>query len=298
MSSQKELISMRPGDVLRYQRELKGLTLERAAAESRIKPTVLEAIEAGETDHIPSVYLKGHIRNYARFLGVDPSDIEEQIHEVSGADPEVRSVFGSNPARNRTERWLKISGYLAASVMIATLAWQFTSEAVRFSQGETHLNPTASVDEEPGASTEDVTEPGARNGRTHLNASIASVEVLKKRAEAVGNHAAEDAWAAIDNPVVEAGQHLLKLTTSADTWVEIYGANEELIEMDLVRAGESREYRDDGPFRLMIGRASAVVLSLDGKAVDLGPHTRGNVANLTLAEELHAEVEVEASPTQ
>ena len=55
MSSQKELIPMRPGDVLRYQRELKGLTLERAAAESRIKPTVLEAIEAGETDHIPSV---------------------------------------------------------------------------------------------------------------------------------------------------------------------------------------------------------------------------------------------------
>jgi len=32
----------------------------------------------------------------------------------------------------------------------------------------------------------------------------------------------------------------------------------------------------------MIGRASAVVLNLDGTTVDLGPHTRGNVARITL----------------
>jgi hypothetical protein len=32
----------------------------------------------------------------------------------------------------------------------------------------------------------------------------------------------------------------------------------------------------------MIGRASAVVLNLDGNTVDLGPHTRGNVARMTL----------------
>jgi len=54
--------------------------------------------------------------------------------------------------------------------------------------------------------------------------------------------------------------------------------------MDLIRAGNSREYRGPGPFRVMIGRASAVVMSLDGESVDLAPHTRGNVATLVLAE--------------
>jgi hypothetical protein len=38
----------------------------------------------------------------------------------------------------------------------------------------------------------------------------------------------------------------------------------------------------------MIGRASAVVLSMDGEAVDLGPHTRGNVARLVLGDEARA----------
>ena len=53
--------------------------------------------------------------------------------------------------------------------------------------------------------------------------------------------------------------------------------------MDLIRAGNSRAYNGPGPFRVMIGRASAVVMSLDGEPVDLGPHTRGNVASLVLA---------------
>jgi hypothetical protein len=34
----------------------------------------------------------------------------------------------------------------------------------------------------------------------------------------------------------------------------------------------------------MIGRASAVVMHLDGEAVDLASHAEGDVANLVLAE--------------
>ena len=39
----------------------------------------------------------------------------------------------------------------------------------------------------------------------------------------------------------------------------------------------------------MIGRASAVELVLNGEPVDLGPHTRGNVARMTLGSSLAAE---------
>lgn len=283
MSSQKELIPMRPGDILRYEREQKGLSLERAGRESRVKPSVIEAIESGEANHIPSVYLKGYIRNYARYLGLDPEDFEAHLSEVKGAEPEVRSVFISGPPTSRVEKWIKVSSYLAASLLIATLAWQFTHQAVRFSQGETPLttvdNTTAGAEPVRESETQ-----AAGNGRTHLNASIASVEVLQQRNESAGRHAAEDAWAAIDNPIVADGLHVLRLSTSADTWVEIFGADDEQLEMDLLRGGSSREYRGTGPFRVMIGRASAVEVVFDGRTVDLAPHTRGDVANLTLAQ--------------
>jgi hypothetical protein len=86
----------------------------------------------------------------------------------------------------------------------------------------------------------------------------------------------------------QAGARRLAITTSADTWIEIHDGEGGQLELDLIRAGSQREYHGSGPFRVMIGRASAVVLSLDGEAVDLGPYTRGNVARLTLGDEARA----------
>jgi cytoskeleton protein RodZ len=276
MSKQPELIPTPPQDILRYERRQKGVTLERAARECRIAPAILEAIESGETRHIPLVYLKGHIRNYARYLGLDPGDFEELLQEVEGASPAVRPVFNVRARQGNAEKWIKVSSYLAASFVIAALAWQFTHQAVRLTQGETEL-----ASKEPGP-----TEPAdtAQAGQGHLAASIAPVEALGRREDAASQHAAEDAWAALAQPPVAGGQRELSLETSADTWVEIYGADGRQLEMDLVRAGNSRSYRDAGPFRVMIGRASAVVMHLDGEAVDLASHAEGDVANLVLAE--------------
>jgi cytoskeleton protein RodZ len=287
MSSQKELIPMRPGDLLRYERKQKGMTLELVSRQSRIAPSVLEAIESGETEEIPSVYLKGYIRNYARFLGVNLSGIENHMEHVKGAEPEVRTVFTVNTNRSKAEKWLKASSYMAASALIATLAWQFTHQAVRFSQGDSQLtSATAAPVESSGVQGQESAE-GLRPANTHLNASIASMELIGTDRELAGDSPAEQAWAAISGNADPAGEsspalHQLTITTSADTWVEISDAAGEQLELDLIRAGRSRNYQGQAPFDVMIGRASAVALSMDGTDVNLGPHTRGNVARMTL----------------
>ncbi len=279
MTNQKELIPMQPGDILRFEREQQGITLERASARSRIRLSVIEAIESGQTNDIPSVYLRGYIRNYARYLGVDPADIEDHMHNVRGAEPDVQTVFTVKTRRDQTEKWIKVSSYLAASALIAVLAWQFTHEAVRFSQGESQLT-SAETAAAPASTVS--TEPSGRPANTHLSASIASVEVLQRSAAAT---AAERQPA---GPAAASDGHLLTMSSSADTWVEIVDADGSQLEMDLLRAGTSRSYSGTGPFRIMIGRASAVELSMDGRLVDLGPHTRGNVAHLTLGGQVMA----------
>jgi cytoskeleton protein RodZ len=295
MNNQKELIPMQPGDLLRYQREQAGLTLERVSQLARIKPSVLQAIESGETDEIPTVYLRGYIRAYAKALGVDPSDIEEQMAHVKGSDPVVQSVLSVRSSRGRTEKWLKASSYLAASAVIAALAWQFTHEAVRFSQGDSQLTtmeaaPAVSGDSSQGERVAQPRPPG-----THLSASIASVEVMQQRGARGSASAAEQAWAAISEQdgtveeVVESGLHRLTVKTSADSWVEIFAGQGAQLELDLIRAGQERTYSGSAPFQVMLGRASAVELTLDGDSVDLAPHTRGNVARLTLGAEVTAD---------
>jgi len=293
MTIQKELIPMLPGDLLRHEREQQGLSIEKASAQSRIRLAVINSIESGETSDIPSVYLRGYIRNYARFLGMDPADVEGHMHNVQGAEPEVRTVFTVNTNRGRAEKWLKTSSYLAASALIAALAWQFTHEAVRFSQGESRLNSVNNKAVMPVDGGTTAAEPDRRPANTHLSASIASVEVLNQGSKAGGNSVAEQAWAAIGGQteagVTAVGQHRLAVMTSADTWVEIIDADGQQLEMDLIRAGTTRDYSGQGPFRIMIGRASAIELTMDGQVVDLGPHTRGNVARMTLGAALAAD---------
>lgn len=277
---------MQPGDILRYEREQKGLTIEAVAEQSGIRLSVLNAIETSETGDIPLVYLRGYIRNYARFLGVASPEFESKLENVQGSDPAVRTVFTAAATRSNTEKWLKASSYLAASALIATLAWQFTHEAVRFSQGDAQLTSSTSG---PAVSGESALPEGVRETRqanTHVNASIASVEMLSKRGALAGDSPAEEAWAAISGTPGEIAAdspfHSLSITTSADTWVEISDAAGVQLELDLIRAGSSREYNGQPPFDVMIGRASAVELGMDGDNVDLGPYTRGNVARMTL----------------
>lgn len=289
--TQTELIPRNVGDLLRSAREQSGMSLEQAAAGARLNPSVLEAIESGQTDRIPSVYLRGHVRSYARYLGVDAAEVEESLQHVKGTEPAVQSVFAVAPPRSRSEKWLKVSSYVAASALIATLAWQFTHQAVRFSQGDAGAaTESAAAAPRSADSAVETRQPG-----THLSASIASMEVLDTRTDAADSAAAvEPASPASDAAATEApplaeGAHLLLLETSADTWVEILDAEGRQLELDLVRAGSRREYRGAVPFEVMLGRASAVLLSLDGEAVDLVPHTRGNVARLAVGATLAAD---------
>jgi cytoskeleton protein RodZ len=300
MSNQRELIPKLPGDILRHHRERQGLTLEQAAEQCRIKVSTLAAIERGETAGIPSVYLRGYIRNYARVLGIKPAEVEEHMIHVQGAEPAVQSVFGVQATRGRGEKWLKASSYLAASVLIAALAWQFTHEAVRFSQGESQLLPATAMSKSGGAPAGTGPESAAPAAGTHLSASIASVELLRQRSELGGRTTAEQAWDAIESrgepAPPAAGAHHLELSASGDSWVEITGGDGLQLEQDLIRAGSTRVYDDSGPFDVVIGRASSVLLTLDGESVDLGPHSEGGVARLTLGAEPLADAGAPTAP--
>ncbi len=66
----------RLGEILRQQRESKGITLEQAAEDTRIREKFLAALESGDHHALPgAVYTKGFLRNYAEYLDLDSSDL-------------------------------------------------------------------------------------------------------------------------------------------------------------------------------------------------------------------------------
>lgn len=60
------------GDVLRRRREQKGLSIEDAHRDTRISVPMIRALEEDDHDVFDSeVYLKGFLRQYAAYLGLD-----------------------------------------------------------------------------------------------------------------------------------------------------------------------------------------------------------------------------------
>jgi cytoskeletal protein RodZ len=67
------------GHILREARDTKGLTLSEVQEQTRISQRYLEALEVGDYDLLPSpVHVRGFLRNYARFLNLDPEPLLER----------------------------------------------------------------------------------------------------------------------------------------------------------------------------------------------------------------------------
>jgi cytoskeletal protein RodZ len=74
------------GNLLREAREAKGLTLAEVQDETRISRKFLDALENGQFESLPtSVHVRGYLRNYARFLNLDPEPLLER-YELSRAN--------------------------------------------------------------------------------------------------------------------------------------------------------------------------------------------------------------------
>jgi cytoskeleton protein RodZ len=270
---QQELIPLVVGEFLQHHRLKKNLTLAAVAEAIKLDEKLLSDIEHDAAAHIALVYRKGYIEAYAKFLQIPLDEIPALSDPDSEKQPAVRNIFAIPPSRNPMDKWLRATSYVLASLLIGTLAWQFTHEAVRLSQGGSQLPRNNSE-------AQRVNEP--------VNASIAPLRALHS-SQADGMDTAEQAWTAITQPVLSDGQSKLQITVSADSWIEITDADGVELEMDLLRGGSEKSYTGKRPFRILFGRASAIHLSMDDVPVDLTAHTTDDVAQLIWPQESTAE---------
>lgn len=76
------------GLILQEARETKGLTLEEVQEETRINASYLGALENGDYNALPSpVHVRGFLRNYARFLDLDPEPLLERYKQIGSHQP-------------------------------------------------------------------------------------------------------------------------------------------------------------------------------------------------------------------
>ena len=79
------------GHILREARETKGYTLREVQDKTRISSRFLEALETGDFDRLPTpTHVRGFLRNYSRFLGLDPEPLLERYELGQSQRPKRR----------------------------------------------------------------------------------------------------------------------------------------------------------------------------------------------------------------
>ena len=137
------------GSSLRLAREAQGLTLADAEKATRVRARYLRALEDGQLDQLPGgSYPRVFLRDYASFLGLDPTLLLERLPEP---EPEISPQPVGSPLRPLPWR-----GAVATALVLGCAAaasfWALSSQG--------HAGP-ASAQAAPAAPAPHATKPAA-----------------------------------------------------------------------------------------------------------------------------------------
>jgi cytoskeletal protein RodZ len=115
------------GERLKAAREEKKLSLEDIAAQTRIPQRHLESIETADWEKLPApTYTIGFAKSYASSVGLDRSEIGDQLREEMGGQRFVSSqsevIEAADPARTMPI-WLVLGAIVAVILIIVVMSW-------------------------------------------------------------------------------------------------------------------------------------------------------------------------------
>jgi cytoskeleton protein RodZ len=257
-----------PGSKLKAERERRGLSAQKAADEMHLDRWVIDALEADDYQRIgPTVYAKGHLKKYAALLGLPTTEI------LAGFESRTPSRAESSPAaagpsmllRTRDDSpssgrlsLIQIGAGIAVALLLGILWWRPWHPRVK---APIASPPVAMVHAAPADKPAD---PGIVSSAT---AAPVAAEPPPAAADP-GTAAGTDAPAA---PVPGAGHARLRLSFSADSWVDIHDASGKRTFAGNGLANSVKTISGAAPLRVYLGMGSGVQLEINDRAVAIGP---------------------------
>ena len=276
------------GARLREAREAQGLAIDDVAQQLKFAPRQIESLEEERFDRLPGPTIaRGMVRNYARLLKLDPEPLVGRMPAQGDKTPDPgriadrfrQEVPFSDGGRRSTLLYAGFSIGLLILVGAVAYQWQREDAEPQFVAPAREEPPPAAPAEAAAAPAPQPAPQPAPVAQAPPVPSPAVVQPAPPPRPAVVQEKKPE-------PVAEkqlaAGAHRLVLRCAEEAWLEVKDGSGRTVVAGLYPAGSERVVRGDAPFELVIGNAASVRVTYDGKPVDLRPHTRVEVARLTL----------------
>ncbi|MEU1731136.1 RodZ domain-containing protein [Streptosporangium sp. NPDC020145] len=238
------------GSGLAQARRSAGLTVAELSAHTRIREALIHAIERDDFSQCGGdFYARGHVRNMAKALGLDPEAVVHEYDELHGGVPlpvRAASVFQADTPikirESRSPNWTMAMGVALAIVVV------FGVVKTMGGRGETptaEVRPAVPAHSEAGRAFD---TPGPTRRPNSLAAGTVS------------------------GPVV------LKISAKRSSWLDVKDVSGKKLFSGTLEAGKTSVWRAEKGMKVTFSDGGAVSLQLNGK--DLGaPGRRGQVVN-------------------
>ena len=262
-----EKSSLTFGEELRRERIIRDVSLEEISAATKISIRLLTALESSDVSRLPApVYSRGFIRAYAKYLGLDPDEmINAYLADV--APEKKREVGDSHKGRLRSRflRGRRAAGTIVVSVTGILLVLGLIVKPQRRPAASEPVAPrelapvsfrNVAVSPGPGPSVQPESAPSPLP-----SASASASENPGDTANGL-----EPASAREDTTASGGGVKMV-LEFQQDSWTQVYADGRNIFS-GLIKKGTRREFAARQGFRLTLGNAGGVRVTVDGRALE------------------------------
>jgi cytoskeletal protein RodZ len=227
------------GSMITQARKSAGLSIDDLSASTNIRSSLLREMESDSFHNCGGeTYARGHIRNIATKLGVDPLIFiaafeEEQMH----TDRSMKDLLVENSVMRQPEEARKVSWKVLATISVASLFVVGLAQII--------ISNTATVE---------------------IPAPIASTtpsESASPSTEATEPTPTEEATVSTGT-----GVQLIISATRAKSWLFVSDASGRTLFSGQVSQGSTKTFSTDVSLNVKIGNAGGVDLTVNGKKVD------------------------------
>lgn len=241
-----------PGELLRVERERRGMSVQQAADELHLDARLVGAIESNNFLALGApVYAKGHLRKYASLLGLSPDVVIEHYLTLTDVPP-VPTVMPLTASPPRERISLRVPGWIAAILIIGAAAWWLAAWL---------LDRRGSS--EPAAASGNVAMPVAVEPAPAPDTSAPDTSGTRQAQPPSGQPPAQPETTA----AAATDALTMQLQFAAASWAEVYDASDKRLMFDIGRPGQTRSVSGVPPLTVNLGLASAVSMTVNDRPV-------------------------------
>lgn len=261
-----------PGAMLRMAREARGTSIVEVAAALKMSPRQIEAMEGEDFSRLSgATFIRGFIRNYARMLKIDAAPVLAALAEQTPLPQAELNAPADAGVKMPTSGGRQGKGLVGATVL--ALAVLGVALALYFDVID--LGAFGTRQDAPAVSRQ-AGQPEVVQPLPHP-AAVAQPSVAT---EGAGEETRPVDPSVQSNP--KPGVHQLIFSFDGNSWVEVRDATGRTLFSQMNAKGTTQVVEGRPPFQMVVGNAPNVRLQYNDQTVDLRPHTRVEVARLTL----------------